>query len=82
MNFEDAENHLSDMKILESVSGNTFGFAGEIPDANRKYIASISIETPDSHFLIFIINGGLVAEGMSSNAKFRISIGGNEIQLM
>jgi DUF4097 and DUF4098 domain-containing protein YvlB len=83
LNFQDAENHLSDIKILQSQSGNTFSLAAEIPDVNRKYIASFALETPDSLFLdFFIINGDLMSENMASDAKFRVSNGGVETELM
>ncbi len=83
VNFQDAEEHVSDIKINQSISGNLFSLSADFPRVNRRYIASFSLEIPDSLFLdFFVINGDLNLENLISDAKFRVDNGTIETKMI
>jgi len=83
VSFEDAENHISDIEIDQSLSGSIFSLSADFPRVNRRYIASFSLKIPDSLFLdFFIINGELMVENLFSDAKFRVDNGSIETKLV
>ena len=81
--LEDAEAHLKDIRLVESISGTTFSLDAEIPGEDRNYVASFNFEAPDSIFIyFFIINGYLLAEKVASDLKFRAQTGSLETKLV
>lgn len=72
LDFADAEKHIEDIKIKQSSSEPTFYLAAEIPDIQRRYVASFDLTIPDSVSLdFFTINGNLTAEDIMGDIKFR-----------
>jgi hypothetical protein len=80
---EDAKAHLSDISLTEASLGSTFILNADIPDEERNYTASFQIAAPDTLLVdLFIINGYLLAERVTSDLKFRVQNGSIETKLI
>ncbi len=76
IDFNDAEEHLSDIEVRHSVTGETFTLSADFPDINRKYISSFDLEVPQLLNLdYFGINGDYSVDDIIGDIKLRLSTG-------